>query len=153
MSQRVSRTKRARAKKPRKTVFDGQTRNSRQKRAGLAGMRVGKVERRVRSKMHRAAAEAGLFTQIAAVQDYLMEDLLERAEAYRREGTMLTSVHLAQALIEPNCMVARFLRCRRIGGIYLRPPSQTSAREQRNGGQRKTKTAAAARKRSTRARR
>lgn len=101
------------------TVFDGQTRNSRQKRAGLVGMRVNKVELRARAQMRRKYAQRGLFTGVAAFLDCVTQDLLRRANGYRAEGKVLTALHIAKAMQEADCMAAYYLRCRRIGGITL----------------------------------
>jgi hypothetical protein len=106
-----------------RTVFDQQTRNSRQKKAGLSAMRVAKVERRVRNRMKMRYAQAGVFTGIAALEEEVGQDLLRRANAYRKDGTMLTAVHIAQALMEPGCLAAHYLRCRRVGGITLPQPT------------------------------
>ena len=100
------------------TVFDNQRRKTRQKTAGLDGMRVGKVEANARKSMRRNA-QRGVFTGIAALQEVIARDLLTRANRYRKPGQMLDAIHLARALREEGCLAAIYLGTTRIGGINI----------------------------------
>ena len=94
----------------------------RRQKAGLKALSVAKVERLARERLHRhLLVQKGVFTALAAVQERVLEDLLERANAYREESATMTAVHIALALQEKGCLAAKLCGTRRVAGVSLRP--------------------------------
>lgn len=107
-------------------------RGNTQARVGLVGMRVTKVERRVRALMTHPYAQGGLFAGIAALQEAICIDLLTRANAHREQGAQLSAIHVALALQEPGCLASRLTRCSRVGGVYLPSTRSNDIRQSGN---------------------
>jgi len=113
----MARTKQTASKK---RAISEQKRNTRQKRAGLSGMRVGKVERRVRSLV-KLKIKGGLTTGIAYVLEEVTADLLSRALQYTRKEKrcILKAIDIARGLSEEGCLLAALAGCSKVGGISV----------------------------------
>lgn len=101
--------------------FQGQSRNTRQKVAGLRFIRVGKVETRMRRRVERKI-QAGLPTSISAVTEEVMNDLFVRVIEYIPKGKRtVDATTIARALAEEACLAGRITGFRKVGGIYVHP--------------------------------